>query len=885
MIKRYHCLVLSALLLLPLQASYAQDLYQEALEYQQNNEPSAAIIQLKNLLNDQPDHGKGRLLLGTLYLDSGQYTGAEKELKRAQELNVESPRLPLLLARSQLAQARSQKSYLRLLQQLQGLSLEAPELVTEQLLLLGHLHLSLRQLEEAESSYQQVEAQAPSSEANLGLARLALLKQQPDAAIKRAESEIAHPKYATQAYMIQGRAYLLQRNAPAALTAFDEALVLQPGHPTALLGQTRAQLLSGDLMAARNTVDQLLELAPNHPEALQFSARLYLQDNQLQQAKEILDPLSQRFPQHPEITFLSGYTNLLLGYTGQAEKLLGRNLNNYPQHRRTRMALARYYADTDQLELAQKILQPLLDDDTVAVEVLSLSGAINLKQGNAETATKQFRQAIAGNDQPALARPLAISEMLSGDTDSGISRLESLSTEDSSVQTDILLLRTYLKEDKPEKARALLKQRIADSKDDTVGYLLMAAMLEVQLEQLSAAEKHLKAALEKDPASVPTMLGMAFLADQKNDSATANDWYDKAIKIAPDDIRPVQRKIKNALDSGKTAQAEELAADFYRNHKEQLSSANLYLSVLQSLQRNEQLAELLTRVIKTHPDEPSFRLQQANIYFTNNNVDAASRALSRLLLQHPDYIPAQLAQAKLLLSQQQPEETLALINGLAEQDKLHPQLVLLRGDAYLAMDKPEQAVEQYLAAYQLNPNSEASVRLGRSYLKTAGIDEAITFLQQHVTQQTRDTPAFSLLAGLLLQNGDKQQATRAYEKVTQLQPNHAVAWNNLAWLYQGQHDELALQAAETAHRLAPKAPAITDTLGWILLNKDPQRALTLLAEAAQRLPTDDSVQYHYAKALAKNSRRQEAIEILNGLKQAEFAEKDEALTLLSNLDN
>ncbi|MEH6649096.1 MAG: tetratricopeptide repeat protein [Motiliproteus sp.] len=884
MTKRLHCLALSILLLLPLQVSHAQDLYQEALEYQQNNESSAAIIQLKNLLSEQPDHGKGRLLLGTLYLNNGQFSSAEKELKRAQELNVESPRLPLLLIRSRLSQARSQKSYQRLLQQLQGLSLTAPELVTEQLLLSGHLHLALRQFDQAEAAYQQVESAAPSSEANLSLARLALLKQQPDAAIKRAEGEIANPAYATQAYMVQGRAYLLQRDAPAALAAFSEAIALQPGHPSAMLGKTRALLLTGNLKEARNSVDQLLELVPNYPDALQISARLYLNDKQPQQAKEILDQLSQRFPQHPEITFLTGYTNLLLGNTGQAEKLLSRNLSNYPQHRRTRMALARHYANTGELEQAQKILQPLLDEDTVAVEVLSLSGAINLKLGDAETATKQFRQAVADNDQSPLARPLAISELLSGDTDAGISRLESLATENSSLQTDMLLLRTYIKEGTPEKARALLKQRITDT-EDTVGYLLLAAMVEVQLEQLPAAEQHLKAALEIDPASVSTMLGMAFLENQKNDPATANDWYDKAITTAPGDIRPVRGKVKDALSSGKKEQAEQLAADFYNNHKEQLNAAKLYLSVLQSLQRTDQLKELLGTVIKTYPDEPSFKLQQANTHFAKNNFDAASRALTRLLVQHPDYVPAQLAQAKLLLSQRRPRDVLALVDGLPKQDQLHPQLMLFRGDAYLAMDNAEQAVEQYLAAYEIRPDSEASVRLGRTYLKTAGIDEAITFLQQHVIQQTRDTPAYSLLAGMQLQNGNKQRAIKVYEKITQLQPNHAVAWNNLAWLYQGQNDELALQAAEQAHKLAPKAPAITDTLGWILLNKDPQRALTLLAEAAQQLPNDASVQYHYAKALAKNSRQQEAIKILNDLKQTDFAEKDEALTLLSALDN
>ena len=859
--------------------SSAQDLYQEALEYQQNKQTRAAVIQLKNLLGEQPNHAQARLLLGTLYLESGEFRGAEKELKRAQQLEVNEPRLPLMIMRSQLSQGRAEE----ILQPLLNFEPNAPALVSERLLLLGHVYSSMNQLDNAQASYLQVESQGPSSEANLSLARLALIQQQPQAALKRAALELANPDFAIQAHLIQGQAQLQQRDGPAALSAFAEALTLQPNHPGALLGKSRSLLLIGNLSEVRNTVDQLLSLVPNYPDALQISAGLYLQDQQPQKAKEILDPLSQQFSRHPEITYLTGYTNLLLGNNAQAEQLLTRNLSNYPTHNPTRLALARYYAQQQQLEQAQTTLQPLLDEDRVPVAALSLAGAINLQQGNPEASAALFKQALAqGDNQAAVARPLAISELLSGETDSGVARLESLSSDQTTIQTDMLLLRAYMQAQQPDKARALLKQRVAD-KPAEIGYRLLAAMLEVQLQQPQAAEQYLQAALKDHPDSVPAMMGMAYIALQRQDSAGAHHWYDQAILAAPDDIRPLQRKVKLSLDAGQTEPAKQLAAQFYQQHKQQLVAARLYLSVLQHLQLKQELTHQLDAVIKDHPGEPSFKLQQANIHFADGELDTTSALLDKLVTLHPDYSPARLAQVQLALSRQEPEAALALIDSFPPQQQTQPQMRLFQGDAYLALKQPKAALEQYLEAYQIQPNPEASIRVARSYLAPQGNTKAIEFLEGHLKQQPKDIPAYSMLAGLLLQNGKEQEAIQAYQQITQRQANHVIAWNNLAWLYHNQNNPRALNAAEQAHQLAPNAAAVTDTLGWIVLNKDPKRALRLLTEAAQQLPDDPSVQYHYAKALAKNARQQDAIKVLQSLQDMDFSEKTEAKRLLKEL--
>src|SRR4051812_3371888 len=55
----------------------------EAGQFHRKGENKAAIIQLKNLLQQQPRNGPARILLGAAYADSGDGVSAEKELRKA----------------------------------------------------------------------------------------------------------------------------------------------------------------------------------------------------------------------------------------------------------------------------------------------------------------------------------------------------------------------------------------------------------------------------------------------------------------------------------------------------------------------------------------------------------------------------------------------------------------------------------------------------------------------------------------------------------------------------------------------------------------------------------------------------------------------------------
>lgn len=113
-----------------------------------------------------------------------------------------------------------------------------------------------------------------------------------------------------------------------------------------------------------------------------------------------------------------------------------------------------------------------------------------------------------------------------------------------------------------------------------------------------------------------------------------------------------------------------------------------------------------------------------------------------------------------------------------------------------------------------------------------------------------------------------------------------MALNNLAWLYLLNKDPRAVDTSRAAFQLAPAVPEIADTYGWSLVeNNRAGEGVPILEKAAKARPEAAGVQYHYAAALARTGRRDEAKRVLSALLDGEaaFAERPDAIRLQRDL--
>ena len=169
----------------------------EARQYEQKGEHKAAIIQLKNALQKNPDDRAARHLLGTIYVRTGDWPSAEKELRKAVSLGLDANQALPDLARALLMQGEYQK----VLDETQSADFKGNAALAS---LRGSAYFAQGKSEPARESLEMALRATPDHpEALIGLARLALSQKDMGGAnqlIERATDDPAH----VEAWLFKG---------------------------------------------------------------------------------------------------------------------------------------------------------------------------------------------------------------------------------------------------------------------------------------------------------------------------------------------------------------------------------------------------------------------------------------------------------------------------------------------------------------------------------------------------------------------------------------------------------------------------------------------------------------------------------------------------------
>lgn len=117
------------------------------------------------------------------------------------------------------------------------------------------------------------------------------------------------------------------------------------------------------------------------------------------------------------------------------------------------------------------------------------------------------------------------------------------------------------------------------------------------------------------------------------------------------------------------------------------------------------------------------------------------------------------------------------------------------------------------------------------------------------------------LGDLYIAVGNTNLAVKRYQQALSLDPNDAVAANNLAWTYAEHGGDLnvALSFAEKAKELQPDLTNASDTLGWIQYKKGLySSAVPNLEQCVSKKPDSAAYRYHLGMALLANGDTQKA---------------------------
>ncbi len=165
-------------------------------------------------------------------------------------------------------------------------------------------------------------------------------------------------------------------------------------------------------------------------------------------------------------------------------------------------------------------------------------------------------------------------------------------------------------------------------------------------------------------------------------------------------------------------------------------------------------------------------------------IEAADIALA----QFPSSSLLMIKKADLLLATRKYNEALELLNTAALYDHKDMNLFILKTDAYLALDQPEEAIvllQEALHLFEGAERTELLFELADVYDDHEAFDKVFDCLQLILEEEPTNEEALYKICFWTDFTGRNEESIRLHQKIIDDQPYNALAWFNLAAAYQG----------------------------------------------------------------------------------------------------
>ena len=918
--SRIH-LAISALLVVSLLAcsEKPEAMLSSARDYMAKNDNKAAVIQIKNALQSNPDMPEARFMLGTALLDSGDVVGAETELRKAMDLKHPQDQVVPALAKAMLAQGQAKK----LTDELAKTELTTPAAKSSFLTTMATAYAMQSKPEAAQDALKGALAADPGyAPALIMQARQKAGQKDYDGALALLEEVVAKTPKSPEAWKLKGDILLFAKNLPQdALTAYRKAVEVKPDFMAAHVSIINMLLQQNNLTEASSQVEQLKKFSPNHPQTKYLEAQLAFQKKEFKPARDLIQQVLKSAPGNVQALQLAGAVELQLNSLVQAEAYFSKALQAAPNLALARRALVMIYLRAGQPAKAMATLTPGLARDNVDPALYAVAGEVYLQNNDLKKAEEYFTKANQQDPKNAKNRTsLALTRMMGGQVDSGFDELHDIAASDTGTTADLALISLHLRRQEFDKALAAIDALEKKQPDKPLAANLRGRTL-LAKKDVAGARKSFERAVAIDPTFFPAVATLAGLdlADKKPEEAKkrfevvlAKDPKNAQALLALAELAArtgaakdeVAKLIGNAVTATPTEAAPRLLLiDFHLRNKDiklATSAAQEAVTalpdspeVLDALGRTQLAAGEFNQAISSYnkmasmqPLSPLPHMRLADVHMANKNKDAAAQSLRKALEIKPDLQQAQRGSIMLDVDGKNIQGALTTARTMQKQGPNDAVGYVLEGDINASQKNWDNAATAYRTGLKQVSSPELAIKLHAVLLASNKAAEADKFATTWQKDHPKDATFVLYLGDGAIARKDYAGSEKLYASVIKMQPNNAVAYNNLAWVTAKLNKDGAIPLAEKAMALAPNQPAFMDTLAVLLSDKgDYAKAVELQNKAVGLQPQNPLFKLNLAKIHLKGGKKDLAKKELDELAKlgGKFGGQAEVAELLKGL--
>lgn len=901
-------------------AASEQKLLEKAKSALAKGDVAAAQIHLKNALDRNPESGRTRLLLGQTMLRSGDAAAALIELRKARAAGLPEDQVVPDLAR---AMAATGETPVALLGHFSSVSLATPEADADLKATIGAAHAATGDRAAARRATEQALQRRPGfMPAVVLLAHIDLADGNSAAALQGLDEALVKTPGHERASILKADILArLHSRLDEALKVLRDAITANPQSIPARVTIVRLLQLHGQAAEARTELEALSALAPQHPETLMLQARQAFDAKDYKTARMIAEQVLTHLPRQGQMLVLAGTAEYQMKQYAQADALLARALKENPGNLVVRQLMARTFLRLDFPERALEVLRPAEDSPQADSTSLSLLGEAHLAAGDGRRAEAAFQRAVKIAPTDASARTsLAAAQFARGEADLALPELEALARDERSTRADLALISARLWQKDMKGALAAAEALMRKAPDQAYPLVLHGRLLARQGDT-AAATASFEAALAKEPASLPAVAGLAEIDLRADRPAQARQRFEALIKADPRNVpaRIALNTLDARLGAPPTALAVQLREAVRIDPRQPLPHLLLIETLLsagdpqaallaaqaasaalpddpvivEALARalivagdGAQAVSTIRRLVSMQPKRAKHYVLLADAHLVRPDRASAAAELRRALEIQPGLLPAERGLALLSLADRKPHDALAMARTIQKRSPKDPAGFALEGEIEAAQRNWSAAAAAYAAALQRVTSTDLAVRYHQSLVAGGKVTEAERTVADWLKRHPRDGGFLLHLGDMAVARMDLVQAEARYRAVLALQPRHAVAMNNVAWLLASQGKPGGAEMAEAALKLLPERAPLLDTLSLALeVEKQLGKAIEVQKRATELEPLNPHLRLRLAKLLIKNGDRSAArkeLQTLAGLGK-DFAGQDEVASLLKTL--